>query len=758
VSELDPVFELFEQIANMTDADREEVLSSQPPTLAHEVRRMLVADAQQSSTGTLQQTIWEGVDAGPPDLPGYTILGEIGRGGMGMVYAAEQAVPLRKVAIKVLHPWLVEAGTIASLRAEAQAMASLQHPGIPQVLALIEHNERVLLVMEHIDGAHLHRAARGLPLRARLALLRQVSAAVAHAHSRSLLHLDLKPGNVLVDDSARARVLDFGLARLVGSEHATRAGTPAYMAPEQKHGERVDARTDVYALGVLICALVSGEAPRPDAPLPSLLDRDLGAIVRRATQADPDLRYPSVEELDRDLAAVLEHRPVAARSGGLAYRAGKLVQRRPLAIGALVALVVVLVAATAFSTDRAVRAETARAEAESEARRANATTAFLSDVFLQLNPRNSAGEQTLLDAALTALQRLDEGSLRDAPLQEADIRNTISASLLQLGQTEEAEVEVDKTLALLRDSAPSAELSDAWFIKGVLRRRHDDLDAARSALDRSQVLAEAIGDVSRQVELLHSRAVWQQQSGDFATAAEMFERALTMKQDLDLNLVRYTNTRNQLGYILTMRGDHARARALFTESLAETRRATDEPSHQTQQAQSLAWLAWSSAMSGGDLEAGLAQLDESAALFDDLHIDHRSSMRSSEHYTRTQLLLALGRFEEAEATLDVYAGGDRSRLERGQAWQLAQVLLADGRDTEALALAEQAFAAEAGSREGSGAWAWGYTVRGLVRARLSLPGAAEDLRTALSVWEPRFTPRGPRPTELRSALDAIEGG
>ncbi|MFT4974414.1 MAG: tetratricopeptide (TPR) repeat protein [Myxococcota bacterium] len=160
-------------------------------------------------------------------------------------------------------------------------------------------------------------------------------------------------------------------------------------------------------------------------------------------------------------------------------------------------------------------------------------------------------------------------------------------------------------------------------------------------------------------------------------------------------------------------------------------------------------------MSGADSERGLARLDESAALFDALHIDHRSSQRSSERFTRAQLLLALGRFEEAEATIDTMVEGDRCRLQRGQAWLLAQVFLAGGRDAEALALAEQATEKEAGSREGRGAWAWGYTVRGLVRARLKMSGAAEDLRAALSVWEPRFTPRG-RPAELLVALHAIE--
>src|SRR5262245_41305898 len=198
----------------------------------------------------------------------YRVLDRIGRGGMGTVYRAIDETLHREVAIKVLNAELNDPSVARRFRAEAVTVARLNHPGIATVYELFQHEGQWLMVMEFVRGETLEGLVtrKGpLPHAEAVDLCMQALAALAHAHSLGVVHRDLKPANIMFTESGAVKVMDFGIARVVGTEHLTSAGfmmgTPAYMAPEQVLGEDIDARADLYAMGVVLYHLLTAQLP-----------------------------------------------------------------------------------------------------------------------------------------------------------------------------------------------------------------------------------------------------------------------------------------------------------------------------------------------------------------------------------------------------------------------------------------------------------------------------------------------------------------
>jgi len=340
----------------------------------------------------------------------YLLHGEIARGGMGVVYRAEHVDLRRPVALKmIIAGTLADADDLRRFRAEAEAAASLDHPNIVPVYDVGEHGGHAFFTMRLIEGGSLddHLAEGMADPRRAARLLAAVARAVHFAHQRGILHRDLKPGNILLDERGEPHVSDFGLARKVdaGAGHTqsgTVVGTPAYMSPEQASGatRRLTTATDVYALGAILYCQLTGRPPfdgedfvallvqvrEEEPPAPSAVrpeaDRDLGTISLKAMAKDPDGRYPSAEALALDLERWLSGEPILARPVGPAERAWKWVRRRPgIAALAVVAALSAALGATGMvwqwrkaerERDRAMRAQLLAESNEEKALKARA--------------------------------------------------------------------------------------------------------------------------------------------------------------------------------------------------------------------------------------------------------------------------------------------------------------------------------------------------------------------------------------------------
>lgn len=352
------------------------------------------------------------------DLGGITIGRVLGSGGMGCVYEARQHAPQRPVAVKVMRTGIASAAHLRRFHHESQILARLEHPGIARIYlagtACVGSATIPYIVMELVvDGKPLTSfcADKGLGLRDRVSLMKHVCAAVAHGHRKGVIHRDLKPGNILVDAAGMPKVIDFGVARSIAGDASPDTaltafghvvGTLRYMSPEQLGGraDDLDARTDVYALGLVLHELLVGELPydvQGRTPLqaariiegaeprilPALMKsfrrdhalagddvRSLGAVVARCLEQRPDERYAAAADLEAELGRWLEGEPVLARPPSLGWALVRLAQRHRLAAALAAVVLATLLAALAAISFLAMRADAAAARARHQLVRA----------------------------------------------------------------------------------------------------------------------------------------------------------------------------------------------------------------------------------------------------------------------------------------------------------------------------------------------------------------------------------------------------
>jgi WD40 repeat protein len=385
-----------------------------------------------------------------PQVPGYEILSELGRGGMGVVYRARHLALKRLVALKMVLPGFVES---ARFRTEAASMARLAHPHIVQVHEVGEVAGVPYCALEYVSGGSLAQklARTPQPPREVAALVQTLALAIAHAHQRGVIHRDLKPANVLLTDEGVPRITDFGLAKQMDDPSgATQTGqvmgTPSYMAPEQAAGRtsEVGPAADVYALGAILYEGLTGRPPFTGTTTLGVLDqvlrqepvsprqlqpgvpRDLETICLKCLQKDPARRYASATDLAEDLRRFLAGEPIRARPAGPVERLRRWCARNP-AVAALLALVIGTLAAgvgvasyfafearhqAGIATDRATRESEAK-QAAQEAERQRARQLHVAEV------RAYAYELALASRAL------DEGALSDAETILRDCRQEL---------------------------------------------------------------------------------------------------------------------------------------------------------------------------------------------------------------------------------------------------------------------------------------------------------------------------------------------
>jgi len=327
-----------------------------------------------------------------PQVPGFSLIQELGRGGMGVVYLARQEKLNRLVAFKTILAG-AHAGTESRLRflAEAEAVARLQHPGIVQVYEFGTQNGQPYFALEYLSGGGLNDRLQAGPLQARAAaqLVEQLARAVDVAHKAGIVHRDLKPANVLFAADGTPKVTDFGLAKFGTSDSGLTAtgaimGTPSYMAPEQA-GEAKDAGplADVYALGAILYECLTGRPPFKGASVFDTIDLvrtqepvsvrelqpsvplDLETICLKCLQKPPTKRYASANALADDLQRFVAGHPVLARPVGAVERGWRWTQRNPVVAGLLGGIAAILMAVSAGSIVAAVQFRSSQVRAES---------------------------------------------------------------------------------------------------------------------------------------------------------------------------------------------------------------------------------------------------------------------------------------------------------------------------------------------------------------------------------------------------------
>jgi serine/threonine-protein kinase len=475
----------------------------------------------------------------------YTLVRELGRGGMGTVYLAEHEGEdfRRDVAIKVLRRGVDTDDVLRRFVTERRILASLTHPNIARLYdGGATPDGRPYLVMERVDGLPItvFADAQRLPIRARLELLLQAADAVRAAHTALIVHRDLKPSNILVTTGGHVKLLDFGIAKLLDSTDAvdqTRTGlyilTPDHASPEQLRGEPITTSTDVYQLGVLLYRLLSGASPfgekratvnrdtelsaRMDIPrlaatvagardpaalaaargttpgsLARALSGDLEWIAGRALHHDESRRYASVEELSRDLKRYLDGHTVSARPDTLAYRTRMYLRRHPWVAPATGAAVIFLAIYLGTQMRHTVALEVERNAARLEAERALEVQQFMVGLFGSADPYlptpNDAGR------AITVAEALDVGTERlrttlvDRPVVRAAVLAAISTTYQALGL-------YDRALPLREEVV---ELQVALFGDGS-REHRDSLRALASI--QGQLGHESLARLQQRLDL-----------------------------------------------------------------------------------------------------------------------------------------------------------------------------------------------------------------------------------------------------------------
>jgi serine/threonine-protein kinase len=476
---------ILREVFDMPEEERDQFIAEacgDDEALARKVRRMIEAGLEEDDdswdVGLAQKGMLWGrllADLAEPGSPRsllsaregdrigpFTIIEQIGRGGMGEVYlAADSDSPDgQELALKIMNPGLSE-DLLRRFERERQILATMDHPAIARhVGGGVTDDGRAYIAMEYVDGlpVDLHCDQQRLPVEQRLRLFIDIARAVQYAHRCMIVHRDLKPSNILVTRSSRIKLVDFGIAKLLdpvaglAAEPLTRTGlqvmTPEYASPEQVVGGMVTAASDVYQLGVVLYELLTGSRPhrltgstsaeierticdeepvapstavtgtaageasledvaaarstRPDR-LVSQLKGDLDNIVLMGLRKEPERRYQSVEDLIRDIERHLAGRPISARPDTATYRLIKFMRRHPIGLTATAVILALVISFTGYLVQQR------HFRVQQDAARAEQVAAFLEGLFDVAEPVPGVGE------TISAKDLLDRGAERMAP-------------------------------------------------------------------------------------------------------------------------------------------------------------------------------------------------------------------------------------------------------------------------------------------------------------------------------------------------------
>ena len=542
--------------------------------------------------------------AGPvPDRVGpFRVVREIGRGGMGRVFLAERVDGQfdQRVALKVIQSGAP--GIVKRFVEERRILALLTHPGIARLIdGGITTGGLPYFAMELVDGEPIDRycETRELSVDERIDLFVRVCDAVSYAHQHLVIHRDLKPSNILVTADGQVKLLDFGIAKVLGphgpgdltqTEHSVM--TPEFAAPEQVRGTSISTATDVYSLGVLLYMLLTGARPydvrgkspaeierivcneipvKPSARATSSYARrlrgDLDLIILTALQKLEDRRYQSPAALAEDLRRHRAGEPILARRDSTSYRLGKFIGRHRVAVAVGALIVVGLVGA-------ASRERMLRTRAENAVRKSSEVEGFLVSVFDVADPM---GRRAKEGGSVTARELLDRGvsridSLTGQPDVQAELRSLLGRVYANLGLYDKAVPLFQRSLAhhSTRRGVPDSSVAATMDMLGMTLLRQDKYDAAdtllRGALERRRRLFGTMhGSTAQSLEHL---ATLYEERNDYKGAEPLYREALAIQRAvrgdsaLEVGLVL-----NDLGLLLQRNSKHEEAEELLRRSL-----------------------------------------------------------------------------------------------------------------------------------------------------------------------------------------------
>lgn len=649
---IDRVQHLFERAARLAPEDRRELLvqeCGEDASLQAEVESLLEhdlkadrskflgasqprGDAPVDQIGAAEETRAiagsAATDPPTPEIEGYEITRELNRGGQGVVFQAIQKSTRRKVAIKVLRegPYAPDAARRRFER-ELSLVASLRHPNIISIFhSGATRGGWQFYVMDYVRGApmHEHVRAKKLALEEALRLFLEVCDAIQYAHQRGIIHRDLKQTNVIVDTGGVPHVLDFGLAKIISAPDGSMLtltqeilGTPAYMAPEQFSGnpDSVDTRSDVYALGVVLFELLTGNHPfsldgglsrimrrvtesDPTPPArawtPQLgitqsttrrvrggtcpIDEELTTIVMKALSREPGRRYQSVSEFATDLRHYLSGEPITARRDSHWYVLRKTLRRHRIAAGFSAAFVAILILFCIVLFGMYRRQVSLRQKAEHETARADQTYQFFEKTLESINPAEVRGKQYTVQSLLDSASGRVAIEIGNHPQIAAKLHDRIGGTYDRLGAFELAVTQFERAIEIHRKLPEDSCLLVASLrsLGKVQRQLGNHSEALASLIEavricenarprRDQELIEALGDYTR--ALIDARRLDE--------ARETSARALALARST------YGDAHSQIACCLTdsatvhqYRSEFDAAERTFLEALAMRRKLT----------------------------------------------------------------------------------------------------------------------------------------------------------------------------------------
>ena len=633
---------LFEAAVELDAEERDDYLQEHcdEPELREQVLSLLSA-AEQADEGiqrviaaALPRSMQSGERVGP-----YRLVEQIGEGGMGSVFLAERddSEYKQQVAIKVIHAGSLDKAILGRFRSERQILARLNHPNIARLLdGGTTEQHYPFLVMEYVEGVPLDEYcdARQLSTSERLRLFQRVCEAIHYAHQNLVVHRDIKPGNILVTPYGQPKLLDFGIAKLLDEapgDHTvalTRANmrvmTPEQASPEQILGKPISTASDVYSLGVLLFALLTGQRPyrldshrpgelervivetEPDRPsaavsrslnkpasehgesdaisislargtTPDRLKRhlsgDLDNIVLMAMRKEPERRYASAQELADDIGRFLGNQPVIARADTGAYRTRKFLRRN---LRAVIAAALVLVTIAGLVSVYTLRLSAERDRVRFEAQRATQTADFLRSLFTVADPAVSKGE------TITARELLKQGAdkvsqeLGEQPELQASLLTVIGSVMIELNLFEDSLRALEQAYALRRAELGNEHI-DVAETAGFLATATYSLGQYNRAIEfhREAVRIRLAEHGENHVDVataINNFGHTLYEQGDYAGAEQRYRRSLAIHDRLENNWhPNYAASLMNLAQLKQTTGDYEESEILFREALAINR-------------------------------------------------------------------------------------------------------------------------------------------------------------------------------------------